>query len=158
ERSKLLEGALQDAGHEVVARVDSAANLVDAVAQARPDVILVDVDAPSRDTLESLAVIHRDQPRPIVLAAARSDADTIELAMRAVVSSYVVAGLSPERVKPILDVAIARFEQFQSLRRELDDARSKLADRRDVERAKGLLMQRRGLDEAAAYELLRRMA
>lgn len=158
DRLKLLEHAMSEAGHEIVARLDSNADLVAAVAQATPDIILIDVDSPSRDTLESLAVIHRDQPRPIVLFAARSDSDTIERAMRAGVSSYVVAGMSTERLQPILDVAIARFEQFQSLRRELEEARTRLADRRDIDRAKGLLMQRRGLDEAAAYEMLRKMA
>lgn len=158
DRIAMLEAALSEDGHEVVARLDTQADLGAAVARVAPDVILIDVDAPSRDTLESLALINREQPRPIVLFAARSDADTIQRAMRAGVSSYVVDGMSPERLKAVMEVAIARFEQFQALRRELDDAKTKLADRRDVDRAKGLLMQRRGLDENAAYEMLRKMA
>lgn len=158
ERLQMLETALEKEGHEVVARLDTQAELAAAVARSAPDVILIDVDAPSRDTLESLALIHRDQPRPIVLFTARSDSDTIQRAMRAGVSSYVVDGLSAERLQPVMEVAIARFEQFQSLKRELDETKLKLADRKDVERAKGLLMQRRGLDESGAHEMLRKMA
>lgn len=158
DRLALLDQALKAAGHEVVARLDAQADLSDAVGRSLPDVILIDVDAPSRDTLESLALIHRDNPRPIVLFAAQSDSDTIHRAMRAGVSSYVVDGMSPERLKPVIEVAIARFEEFQALRRELEEAKTKLADRKDVDRAKGLLMQRRGLDENAAYEMLRKMA
>ena len=158
DRLLLLERAMKDAGHEVVARLDAQADLSVAVSRSLPDVILIDVDAPSRDTLESLALINRDQPRPIVLFAAHSDTATIQRAMRAGVSSYVVDGMSPERLKAVMDVAIARFEEFQSLRRELEEAKTKLADRKDIDRAKGLLMQRRGLDENAAYEMLRKMA
>lgn len=158
DRLLMLEAALVKAGHVVVARLDAQADLAAAVARAQPDVILIDVDAPSRDTLESLALIDRDQPRPIVLFAASSDSDTIQRAMRAGVSSYVVDGMNPERLKAVMEVAIARFEQYQLLKKELQATRTKLADRKDVERAKGLLMQRRGLDEAAAHEVLRKMA
>lgn len=158
DRLALLVQAMQETGHEVVARLDAQADLSVAVGRCLPDVILIDVDAPSRDTLESLALINRDQPRPIVLFSAQSDTDTIQRAMRAGVSSYVVDGMSPERLKPVMDVAIARFEHFQALRRELEETKTKLADRRDVDRAKSVLMQRRGLDDNGAYEMLRKMA
>lgn len=157
-RIAALEMPLRALGHEVVATVVTTADLQAAVRRYQPDVILIDVDAPSRDTLESLDQVSRDQPRPIVLFASQSDPETIRRAVRAGVSSYVVDGLNPARLKPILEVAIARFQEFQALHRELEETRIKLADRKDIERAKGLLMKRRGLDENAAHEMLRSMA
>lgn len=157
-RRSSLEAPLRALGHEIVGLLSTTADLTDAVRRYQPDVILIDVDAPSRDTLESLGAVSRDQPRPVVLCATASDPGTIQRAVRAGVTSYVVDGLSPGRLKPILDVAIAQFQEFQALKRELEETRGKLADRRDVEKAKGLLMKRRGLDENAAYDLLRRMA
>lgn len=158
ERIGLLDAALTEAGHEVIARQMASDDLLAAVGSHQPDIILIDVDAPSRDTLESLGQISRERPRPIVLFAQASDSETIRRAMRAGVSAYVVDGLAPSRLKPVIDVAIARFQEFQGLKRELENTRLKLADRRDVEKAKGLLMKRRGLDEGTAYEMLRRMA
>lgn len=156
-RDTLVE-PLRALGHEIVAQLPAGADLPAAIERERPDVILIDVDAPSRDTLESLSQAHRRNPRPIVLFAQHSDADTIRRAVEAGVTSYVVDGLSPNRLQPILDMAIARFNAFDTLQRELREARTKLADRRDVEKAKGVLMKRRGLDEDAAYQALRRMA
>lgn len=158
ERIGLLDDALSAAGHQVIARLLASDDLLSAVTAHQPDVILIDVDAPSRDTLESLGQISRERPRPIVLFAQASDSETIRRAMRAGVSAYVVDGLASSRLKPVIDVAIARFQEFQGLKRELENTRLKLADRRDVEKAKGLLMKRRGLDEGTAYETLRRMA
>lgn len=158
ERRAAIEAPLRALGHEIVGAVTATADLCSAVRRHQPDVILIDVEAPTRDTLESLGQVTRDRPRPIVLFASHSDADTIRKAVQAGVTSYVVDGLNPARLKPILDVAIARFREFQALRDELEETKSKLADRRDIEKAKGLLMKRRGLDENAAYELLRRMA
>lgn len=157
-RLEMLQEALVKEGHEVVARLHNDEDLLDAVRRHAPDIVLIDVDAPSRDTLESLSQIHRDQPRPIVLFANHSDSDTIRRAMRAGVSAYVVDGLAPSRLRSVMDVAIARFHEHQALVRELDDAKSRLADRRDIDRAKGVLMSRRGLTEEQAYELLRKMA
>ncbi len=157
-RRAATEAPLRSLGHEVVGSSTSTSDLAAAVQRHQPDVILIDVDAPSRDTLESLGQVNRDRPRPIVLFASRSEPDTIRKALQAGVTSYVVDGMNPARLKPILDVAIARFEEFQLLRKELEETKGKLADRRDIEKAKGLLMKRRTLDENAAYELLRRMA
>src|SRR5579885_2274835 len=157
-RLATLEQALNAEGHTVVARLDTRADLSAAVSQHQPEVIFIDVDAPGRDTLESLGQLDREQPRPIVLFAARSDAETTRRAVHAGVSAYVVDGLHPTRLNALLQVAIARFELSQAMRRELDNARVRLADQRDIEKAKGLLMKRRGLDEAGAYGLLRRMA
>ena len=158
ERRAATEAPLRMLGHEVVGFSTSASDLAAAVKRHQPDVILIDVDVPGRDTLESLGQVTRDRPRPIVLFASRSEPDTIRKALQAGVTSYVVDGLNPARLKPIIDVAIARFEEFQALRNELEETKNKLADRRDIEKAKGLLMKRRSLDENGAYELLRRMA
>lgn len=157
-RLDLLDAALTAAGHRVIGRFDPADDLTAAVDSLLPDIVLIDVDSPSRDTLESLGQISRDRPRPIVLFAKASDPDTIRRAMAAGVSAYVVDGMTAARLAPVIEVAIARFREYQALREELHSTKLKLADRRDVERAKGLLMKRKGLDENAAYEALRRMA
>lgn len=157
-RRAAFDGPLQALGHEIVAAVTTSADLQAAVRRYQPDVILIDVDAPNRDTLESLGQVAREQPRPIVLFASRSDGETIRRAVRAGVTSYVIDGLQPARLAPIIEVAIARFQEFHALRTELAETRLKLADRRDIERAKGLLMKRRSLDEPSAHELLRNMA
>ena len=154
----MLDNALSAAGHEVVGQLLDTDDILGAVDQLLPDIVLVDVDSPSRDTLESLGHISRDRPRPIVLFAQNSDSETIRRAMRAGVSAYVVDGMNPNRLQPVIEVAIARFQEFQGMRRELENTKLKLADRRDVEKAKGLLMKRRGVDENAAYELMRKMA
>jgi two-component system, response regulator / RNA-binding antiterminator len=158
ERTGLLDAALTAAGHEVVGRLLDTDDILGAVGTLQPDIVLLDVNSPSRDTLESLGQITRDRPRPIVLFAQNSDSETIRRAMRAGVSAYVVDGMNPNRLQPVIEVAIARFQEFQGMRRELENAKLKLADRRDVEKAKGLLMKRKGVDENAAYELLRKMA
>lgn len=158
ERLALLDRAMRTAGHQVVGKLDPSEDLIAAVDSLLPDIVLIDVDNPSRDTLESLGQISRDRPRPIVLFAKSSDPDTIRRAMAAGVSAYVVDGMTAERLAPVIEVAIARFRDYQSLREELTSTKLKLADRRDVEKAKGLLMKRKGLDENAAYEALRRMA
>lgn len=158
ERIVLLEEALKTAGHEVVARLRDTDNIIAAVDDIQPDIVLIDVDSPNRDTLESLGQISRDRPRPIVLFAQTSGSETIRRAMRAGVSAYVVDGLSAARLQPVIEVAIARFQESQGLKQELANTKLKLADRRDIERAKGLLMQRKGLDESAAHETLRKMA
>ena len=158
ERMRMLAATLIVDGHSVVARIMETDDLLMAVSRHQPEIILIDVNAPSRDTLESLGLIHREQPRPIVLFAARSDAETIRRAMRAGVSAYVVDGLSPSRLQGIMNVAIARFDEHQSLHAQLAETRAQLADRKDIDRAKGLLMQRKNLSEPEAYALLRKMA
>ena len=157
-RRAVLEDALAAAGNTVVARLSAAADLLHEIRQHHPDIILIDVDAPGRDTLESLSRVHRDQPKPIVMFSCAGDPDSIRKAVRAGVSAYVVDGVSGPRLKSIIDVAIARFDEFHSMRRELDDTRARLADRQDVERAKGLLMKRRRLSEEDAYALVRKVA
>ena len=157
-RSAILEQALSDAGHEIIARVSSTLDLPQLVQNLQPDVVIVDLDSPDRDTLENMAIVSRDNPRPIILFAAQDDSDTIQKAVRAGVSAYIVDGLSAKRVRPIIDVAIARFREFQAMRKELEQTRDKLSERKLVERAKGLLMKQRGFDEEEAYSALRKLA
>lgn len=158
-RAALLEQALLDHDYKVIARLSSAAGLAEQVARLEPDVIIIDIESPDRDTLEHMSTLHRDNPRPVVMFAEEGeDTDSIERAMRAGVSAYVVDGLNPARVKTIVDVAVARFREFQALRRELEETRTQLADRKQIDRAKGLLMKQRGLDEQQAYHAMRKMA
>ena len=146
------------AGHQVAAVLASADDLAGEVARIRPDVILIDTEAPSRDTLEHLATMERDLPRPVIIFAQEGDHATIRSAIGAGVAAYVVDGLEMARIKPIIDVAVARFEAAQALKRELAEATKKLSDRKVIDRAKGILMKSRGLDEDAAYAALRRLA
>ncbi len=139
-------------------RYGTGTPLTEAVIHDQPDLIIMDLDAPDRDTLESLTELNRECPRPIVLFAARSDAETTRRAVHAGVSAYVVAGLHPERLRPIIDMAIARFEHFQVMRQELDRIQVRLADQQDIEQAKVLLMKRRHIGEAEAFGLLRKLA
>ena len=157
-RAALLERALTDAGYEIIARVEHGVNLLERVNEVKPDVIIIDMEMPDRDTLEQLYTINQDQPRPIVMFADNSESDVIEAAVKAGVSAYVVDGLNTERVKPIMDVAIARFREFQALREELEQTKSTLADRKVIDKAKGIIMKQRGMDEAEAYKSLRKMA
>lgn len=157
-RVALIRDELVRQGHEVVGVVDLARVIHDSVAQLRPDVVIVDSESPSRDTLEHLATLSSHNPRPVVVFSEDDGEDPLRRAMAAGVSAYVVAGLQPQRLAAVLKVAIARFEQDRALRAELDRARNELSQRKIVERAKGLLMKKQGLDEAQAYALLRKTA
>lgn len=158
ERAAILEQALSDASYTVVARLTTSANLTAQVAQLQPDVIIIDIESPDRDTLENMRDITRENPKPIIMFAERGASEIIETAIQAGVSAYVVDGLSRNRVKPILDVAIARFREFQALRNELAEARNKLADRKIIDKAKGILIEKYGMTEEQAYSSLRKMA
>ena len=146
------------AGHQVAAVLASADDLPEQVARIKPDVILIETDAPSRDTLEHLAAMERDAPRPVLLFARESDNDSIRRAMTAGVAAYVVDGVDLYRLKPLIDVALVQFEVHQNLRRELAETTQKLSERKQIERAKGILMKSRGLDEEGAYQALRKLA
>ena len=158
ERREVLRQGLEKAGHRVVAEVQSTVSLSRLVAEVLPDVIIIDTHSPDRDTIEHLCVISQDTPRPIVMFSADGNTEKIREAVRAGVSAYVVDGLAAQRVQPILDVAIARFEALQSLRNELEDTQSQLADRKRIDRAKGILMKQKNLSEEDAYKWLRKMA
>ncbi|NMG43494.1 ANTAR domain-containing protein [Aromatoleum toluvorans] len=146
------------AGHQVAAVLASSADLTAQIEAIRPDVILIETDAPSRDTLENLAVMNAAMPRPVIIFAHEGDQDTIRAAVKAGVSTYVVDGLDPQRLKPVIDVAVASFEEHQAVRAELAAATKKLSERKLIERAKGVLMKSRGMDEAEAYAALRKLA
>ena len=158
QRAAVLEQTLLGAGHQIVARLDQGRDLREEVLRIAPDMVIIDIDSPNRDILEDMHALNREQPRPVVIFTEDDDPDLIRNAVAAGVSAYVVGDLAPARVVPVLTVAISRFEQFQAIRRELDDARSALAERKLVERAKGILMKQKHMDEQAAYAAMRRMA
>jgi len=158
ERSAPLRNYLVEAGYNVVGHLSDTADLNKAVAQMRPDVIIIDTESPSRDTLEHICVVSRDDPRAIVMFSHDGETEKIRAATRAGVSAYVVGSLESARLRPILDAALVRFEEYQALRNELEETATKLADRKTIDRAKGILMKQRGLDEEAAYQSLRKLA
>ena len=158
ERAEVLQRALVRSGYEVIAYVPSTFDLHRQVGSHKPDIIIIDTDSPDRDTLENLCVISRDEPRPVVMFAHDGDSEKIRAATQAGVSAYVVNGMAAERVGPIIDAAVARFEQFHALKRELSEIEVKLADRKVIERAKGILMKTRKLSEEDAYRALRKQA
>jgi two-component system, response regulator / RNA-binding antiterminator len=157
-RSALISEELARLGCEVVGVIEQATLIHDCVLRLQPDVVIVDSESPTRDTLENLATLHEQMPRPVVLFSEDSGDDKMRRALKAGVSAYVVAGLRPDRLAPVLQVAIARFEQDLALRQELERAQAQLAARKNIERAKGILMSELGLDEDAAYKRLRRLA
>jgi response regulator NasT len=158
ERSRSLRIGLLESGCNIVAVLPSDAFLPDRLSQIQPDMIIVDAESQARDTLEHVVMATRDARRPIVLFTDDDDTSHVRDAIAAGVTAYVVAGLEAERVKPVLEVAMARFQHEQALLRELADARSQLNERKVVERAKGLLMQRHGIAEGEAYARLRKTA
>jgi len=158
DRSDALERALAAEGYCVVARLSGRDDLRRRLGELAADVVIVDMQSPDRDVLEDMHRLHRENPRPIVMFVDESDSESIRAAVRAGVSAYVVDGAKDRRVRPILEVAIARFREFQALRSELDAARTTLAERKGIERAKGLLMAKRGVSEEEAYRLMRKMA
>lgn len=153
-----LRAALQAAGYEVLEEVAAADALLKAVESQQPDAVIIDVDSPSRDTLEQLAVMHRHAPRPVVMFSADGDDRLIRDVVAAGVTAYVVDGLTPARMAPILQVALARFEQQAHVRRQLSEVQQQLADRKLIDRAKGLLVEKRGMSEAEAYASMRQLA
>jgi two-component system, response regulator / RNA-binding antiterminator len=157
-RASIIEAGLRDNGHSHVAHVSDIADLLRQVVDANPDVVIIDLENPNRDMLEHALIVSRAIRRPVAMFVDQTDASMTEAAIDAGVSAYVVDGLRKERVKPIIDMAISRFNAVERLRQELDDARTKLSDRKIIDRAKGLLMQAHGLEESAAYDLLRKTA
>jgi two-component system, response regulator / RNA-binding antiterminator len=158
ERAAILEQALSDSSYAVVGRFTSAINLPARVTELQPDIIIIDVESPDRDTLENMRHVTRDNPKPIVMFVEQGDTETIQSAIRAGVSAYVVDGLSKSRIKPVVDVAIARFREFQALQSELAEVKNKLADRKFIDKAKGLLIDKYKMSEDEAYGALRKMA
>jgi response regulator NasT len=157
-RRAIIESGLADAGFKAVTVLSNTTRLIDHIYNLDPDVVLIDLENPSRDVLEQMFQVSRVVRRPIAMFVDRSDKSEIEAAIEAGVSAYIVDGLKKERVKPILDMTVSRFHAFNRLRAELDEVKSALKDRKIVEKAKGILMKSRGIDEDKAYELLRKTA
>jgi len=157
-RAAILEDGLREAGYESVQVVSVMTNLVRAIVDIDPDVIFIDLENPNRDVLEQMFQVSRTVRRPVALFVDRSDAEQTETAINAGVSAYIVGDLRKERVKPILDMTISRFNFFNRLQAELEDTKQKLADRKIIDQAKGILMRRRNLSEQDAYALLRKTA
>jgi len=155
ERLAVLCDGLQSAGHEVVAPKATVSNLLRLVGEWAPDIVIIDTDSPDRDTLEHVLALSRENPKPVLMFSEDPDGGKIRSATAAGVSAYIVNGLAADRVQPIVDAAIARFEEIQALRAELAEVRSAIEDRKIVERAKGSLMDTRGLTEKEAYQVLR---
>ena len=157
-RASIIERGLREAGHERVILLSSMDGLVRRIVEIDPDVIVIDLENPNRDQLEHLFQVSRAAQRPIAMFVDRSESGMVAAAVEAGVSASVVDGLRQERVKPILDMAIARFNAFTRLQQELAEARNALEERKVVERAKGILMKSRGLSEEEAFTLLRQTA
>jgi response regulator NasT len=157
-RASIIEEGLREAGHENVTVVHEVHGIARIIEATEPDVIVIDLENPNRDMMEHLFQLTRTVARPIAMFVDRSDTASIEAAVEAGVSAYVVDGLRKERVKPILDMAVSRFNAFSKLRQELAEAKSALEERKTIERAKGILMKMRGLSEEEAFTLLRQTA
>ena len=157
-RASIIEEGLREAGYVRVAVIHDVNEVGRTISQTPPDVIFIDLENPKRDTLEHFFSLSRAIQRPIAMFVDRSDGAMIKKAVEAGVSAYVVDGLKKERVKPILDMAISRFNAFSRLTRELEEARSALEERKIIDQAKGILMKTKGLGEPEAYALLRKTA
>ena len=154
----LIRDELTRLGYMVVGVIDSATLIHECVVQLSPDVVIVDSESPTRDTLEHLAALSASNPRPVVVFTDTDSHDPLQQAMKAGVSAYVVDGLHPRRLAPVLQVAIARFAQDKALRAQLDEAHTQLAERKLIERAKGILMSRGACSEDQAFGQLRKLA
>ena len=157
-RATVLEDGLREAGYEDIHLVPPQGPFVVRIERIAPDVVLMDLGSPSRDTLEEMLAVSRALAKPIAMFVDQSDEDMIGAAIDAGVSAYVVDGLRKDRVKPILDLAIRRFNAFARMQAELDEAKTALAERRTIDRAKAILMESRQMSEADAYALLRTTA
>ena len=157
-RAAILEEGLREAGLHNVVRIAERTNLLARLTTVDPDVILIDLESPSRDVLEQMFQVSRVVRRPVAMFVDQSDAASIQAAVDAGVSAYVVDGLKKERIKHILDMSISRFKAFSRLQDELDRTKTALGERKLIDRAKGILMRAKNLPEEEAYALLRRTA
>lgn len=157
-RASIIEAGLREAGHDRVSVLHDVRGIAARIATLEPDVIVIDLANPNRDMLENMFQLSRAVKRPIAMFVDRSDTAAMEAAIDAGVSAYVVDGLKRERVKPILDMAVSRFNAFSRLQRELAEARSALEGRKAIDKAKGILMRTKRISEEEAYQLMRRTA
>jgi two-component system, response regulator / RNA-binding antiterminator len=157
-RSAIIEEGLREAGFTQVTRIDEMSNLLARIYAIDPDVIIIDLENPSRDVLEQMFQVSRIVKRPIAMFVDQSDAASIQASVDAGVSAYIIGGLAKERVTNILDLCISRFNAFAKLQAELEQAKNMLEDRKVIDRAKGILMKAKNLTEEEAYALLRKTA
>ncbi|MGO4666065.1 ANTAR domain-containing response regulator [Bosea sp. 2RAB26] len=157
-RAAIIDEGLREAGFTDLVRMDATHGLVAAIEAHDPDVVVIDLEDPSRDALADMFLVSQHVKRPITMFVDQSDAASIEAAVEAGVSAYIVDGLKKERLKPILQTCISRFNAFRKLREELDEVRSQLDDRKLIDRAKGIVMRLKELPEEEAYALMRRTA
>ncbi len=158
ERAILIVESLRASGDHDIHVIGDDSGLARAISSRNPDIVLIDIQSPSRDVIEELTLASAPMDRPVAMFVDQSDGALTRAAIQAGVSAYVVDGLRSARIKPIIDAAIARFQMFQQMRTELEATRRALEERKIIDRAKGLLMKARGIDEDAAYALLRRAA
>jgi response regulator NasT len=157
-RATILEEGLREAGYRDLIVVRDMQNLMRRILDEEPDVILIDLENPNRDVLEQMFQVSRVVRKPVAMFVDSADRGTIEAAIEAGVSAYVVDGLRKERVRSIVEMSVSRFRAFEKLRVELDDTKRQLADRKVIDRAKGILMKQRALTEEQAYEAMRKAA
>jgi len=157
-RSRLLQEELKACGHECIFAVHGAGNLLEKVAEIQPDVILIEVESPQRDTLEQLSTIRDRDPLPVVMFSQDPEAQTIQAAVSSGVCAYVVDGINRAQVRPAIDTAMATFSAYEALRDQVKQARTELSEHKRVDRAKAILMNERGLTEEEAHKAIRKLA
>ena len=157
-RAAILEEGLREAGYTEVVQVNEMQSLLARISALDPDIIVIDLENPSRDSLEQMFQVSRAVRRPIAMFVDQSDSSMIQASVDAGVSAYIVDGLKKERIKPILDLCVSRFNAFAKLQDELDRTKSALEERKVIDRAKGILMKLKGLTEEEAYVLMRSTA
>lgn len=158
DRALLIVDSLRASGDHNIFVISEETGLARRISERNPDIVLVDITSPSRDMLEELTLASSPMDRPVAMFVDRSDDGLTKAAIEAGVSAYVVDGLQPDRIKPIIDAAIARFHMFQRMRTELEATKRALQERKVIDRAKGILMKAHKIDEDAAYALLRKTA
>lgn len=158
QRAQMVGERLRAAGYNLLALLNSAEGLLFQVEKHRPDIVLIDIESPDRDILESLAVINRQAPTPVAMFSARGNADFITRAVESGVSAYMAEGLTADRVAPAIEIAMAQFRSYQQLRVSLERTQQQLDERKAIERAKGLLMAKKNLSEDDAHRALRNLA
>lgn len=158
ERAAMVEASLVKAGFRVLSILSTSSGLLHQIEQHRPDVILIDLESPDRDVLESLAIVNAHNPTPIVMFSETDDQGFVADALRSGVTAYQGQGLDPDMVKPVIEVAVSQFRNFETLRNELQRTQDELEDHRAIERAKVMLARQQNISSEQAYALLRKLS
>lgn len=157
-RSALLSQALQDQGYQVIARVQPQANLLATIASHMPDLVVIDTDSPDRDMLESMSLLNEHNPMPVVMFADEDNDVVVREAIRSGVSGYIARNTDPKRVRSIMQVAIARFREYQALKNELHQTKDELEKNKLLQKAKALLVKHKGVGESEAHQAIQKMS